>query len=123
MMRKIEFLKAVFLSASVLWASMALGQTTGAQKLAAYQLQKQRIQQSPFRSIQWRLTGPNNRSGRSTDVAGITGNPNIIYAAYATSGLWKTTDGGETWNSLFDKEATLSIGNIALAHPIPISCM
>jgi hypothetical protein len=73
------------------------------------------LQQSPYKNLQWRLAGPDNISGRSTDVVGITGNSNIIYAAFATGGLWKTEDGGETWKSLFDQEATLSIGNIALA--------
>ncbi|MBC7874664.1 MAG: hypothetical protein H7Y01_11735 [Ferruginibacter sp.] len=90
-------------------------QTTGAQKLAAFKNQQQLLQQSPYKDLQWRLTGPGNRSGRCTDVAGITGNPKIIYAAFATGGLWKTEDAGTTWKSIFDKEATLSIGNIALA--------
>src|ERR1051326_9348493 len=94
---------------------IALCQTTGAQKMAAFAKQQQMLAQSPYKNLQWRLIGPNNRSGRSTDVAGITGNPNIIYAAFATGGLWKTEDGGNTWRSLFDKEATQSIGNIALA--------
>jgi photosystem II stability/assembly factor-like uncharacterized protein len=89
--------------------------TTGAQKLAAFKKQQLLLQQSPYKKLLWRLAGPDNKSGRSTDVVGITGNPNIIYAAYATGGLWKTEDGGNNWTSLFDKEATLSIGNIALA--------
>ncbi len=89
--------------------------TTGAQKMAAFKKQQQLLQQSPYKNLQWRLAGPDNKSGRSTDVVGVTGNPKIIYAAFATGGLWKTEDGGETWRSLFDKEATLSIGNIALA--------
>ena len=93
----------------------AKAQTTGAQKLAAFKKQQQLLQLSPYKNLEWRLTGPDTRSGRSTDVVGITGNPNIIYAAFATGGLWKTEDGGGTWKSLFDKEATLSIGNIALA--------
>ncbi len=82
--------------------------TTGAQKLAAFKQQQLLLLQSPYKNIQWRLTGPDNRSGRSTDVIGITGNPNIIYAAYATGGLWKTEDAGETWKPIFDKEATQS---------------
>lgn len=92
---------------------------TGAQKMAAFKSQQNLLAQSPYKNLQWRLTGPNKTSGRSTDVAGITGNPNIIYAAFATGGLWKTTDGGENWTSLFDKQATQSIGNIALAPSNP----
>ncbi|MBL0273503.1 MAG: hypothetical protein IPQ06_10625 [Chitinophagaceae bacterium] len=89
--------------------------TTGVQKLAAFKKQQQMLQQSPYKDLSWRLVGPDNKSGRCTDVVGVTGNADIIYAAFATGGLWKTTDGGNTWNSLFDKEATLSIGNMALA--------
>lgn len=89
--------------------------TTGVQKMAAFKKQQAMLQQSPYKTLEWRLAGPNNKSGRSTDVAGITGNPNIMYAAFATGGLWKTEDGGKNWISIFDKEATQSIGNIALA--------
>jgi photosystem II stability/assembly factor-like uncharacterized protein len=89
--------------------------TTGARKLTAFAKQKQMLQQSPYKNLQWRLIGPDNRSGRSTDVEGITGDPNIIYAAFATGGLWKTEDAGNTWKPIFDNEATQSIGDIALA--------
>ncbi len=89
--------------------------TTGSQKMIAFKKQQQLLQLSPYKNVQWRLAGPDNISGRSTDVVGVTGNTNIIYAAFATGGLWKTEDAGNTWKSLFDKEATLSIGNIALA--------
>jgi hypothetical protein len=58
--------------------------TTGAEKLAAFAKQKQMMQQSSYKNLQWRLVGPDIRSGRSTDVVGIAGDPNIIYAAFAT---------------------------------------
>jgi hypothetical protein len=60
------------------------------------------------------LVGPDIRSGRSTDVEGITGDPNIIYAAFATGGLWKTEDAGNNWKPIFDNEATQSIGDITV---------
>ncbi|MFM7840119.1 MAG: WD40/YVTN/BNR-like repeat-containing protein, partial [Chitinophagaceae bacterium] len=105
----------LILSYSLVWCQY----TTGAQKLAAFAQQKQRITTSPYSSLKWRLTGPNNRSGRSTDVIGVSGHPEVIYAAFATGGLWKTIDGGKKWTSLFDREATLSIGSIALAPSNP----
>lgn len=94
-------------------------QTTGAQKIAAFKQQQQLLLQSPYKNVVWRLAGPDTRSGRSTDVAGVTGNPNILYAAFATGGLWKSEDAGNTWKPLFDKEATQSIGNIAVAASDP----
>ena len=99
----------------LIFSTVTKTQTTGAEKLAAFKKQQQMLQQSPYKNLSWRLIGPDTRSGRCTDVAGITGNPAIMYAAFATGGLWKTEDAGNTWKSLFDKEATLSIGNIALA--------
>jgi len=89
--------------------------TTGAEKLAAFKKQKTMLQKSPYKNLRWRLVGPDIRSGRSTDVEGITGDSNIIYAAFATGGLWKTEDAGNTWTPIFDNEATQSIGDIALA--------
>jgi len=99
--------------------SSIYAQTTGAEKIAAFKKQKQLLQQSPFKHIEWRLMGPDNRSGRCTDVWGITGNPKILYASFATGGFWKSEDAGNTWIPLFDKEATQSIGNFALAPSNP----
>jgi photosystem II stability/assembly factor-like uncharacterized protein len=102
------------------WPVFGVSQTTsGAEKLAAFKNQQKLLMQSPYKNIVWRLTGPDNRSGRCTDVAGITGDPKTMYAGFATGGLWKTTDEGETWQSIFDKEATQSIGSIALAPSNP----
>src|SRR5205814_7560966 len=92
---------------------------TGRQKLAAFAQQKTMLQMSPYKNLDWRLVGPDNRSGRCTDVAGVTGDPNIMYAAFATGGLWKTEDGGNEWKPLFDKQGTQSMGNIAVASSNP----
>ena len=120
MRKPVIFSALVFSVVAAAFPVLGIAQiTTGGQKLAAFRNQLQMLRESPYKNLKWRLAGPNNRSGRSTDVAGITGNPNIIYAAFATGGLWKTVDGGNTWNSLFDKEATLSIGSIALAPSNP----
>jgi photosystem II stability/assembly factor-like uncharacterized protein len=91
----------------------------GTNLLSAFKDHQKLIQQSPFSTIQWRLTGPDNRSGRCTDVAGIPNTPSVFYAAFATGGLWKTENGGNTWQSLFDKEATQAIGSIGLAPSDP----
>jgi photosystem II stability/assembly factor-like uncharacterized protein len=52
--------------------------------------------------------------GRSTDVEGVAGNANLVYVGTAAGGVWKTTNGGTTWAPLFDKQPTLSIGDLAL---------
>lgn len=89
--------------------------TSGKEKHQAFELQKKRIAASPYKNLQWRLTGPDNKSGRATDVAGITGNTNVLYAAFATGGVWKTENGGENWFPIFDQQGTLSIGTLGLS--------
>ena len=40
---------------------------------------------------------------------------NFILTASASGGVWKTTDMGESWNPIFEKEISSSIGDIAIA--------
>ena len=42
-----------------------------------------------------------------------------IYAAYATSGVWKTDDNGATWQAIFENQPSTSIGDIAVAPSNP----
>ena len=63
----------------------------------------------------WRLVGPTNIGGRITDIVLHPNNPNIIFAGTASGGIFKTTDKGQTWKSVFDKQKRLSIGSLAIA--------
>ncbi|HLL77194.1 MAG TPA: hypothetical protein VK421_18215 [Pyrinomonadaceae bacterium] len=67
-----------------------------------------------FERLEWRNIGPANMGGRTADVEGVPGNPNVVYAATGSGGLWKTTNGGTTWRPIFERQGTLSIGDIAL---------
>ncbi|MEY2648493.1 MAG: hypothetical protein RL282_1206 [Bacteroidota bacterium] len=91
----------------------------GSGRVAAFKAHEVLRNASPYKSMQWRNVGPDLISGRVTEVAGIPGNKNIIYASFATGGFWKTTDAGENWVPLTDKLGTLSIGAFALAPSNP----
>ncbi len=93
--------------------------STGIERIAAFKQQQTLLNTSPYKTLQWRNVGPDNVSGRCTDVWGISGNKNILYAAFATGGLWKSEDAGRTWKPLFDQLGTQSIGNMALAPSNP----
>ena len=67
-----------------------------------------------FERLEWRAIGPANMGGRVSDVEGVAGNPNLVYVATASGGLFKTTNGGVRWTPLFERQGTLSIGDIAL---------
>jgi photosystem II stability/assembly factor-like uncharacterized protein len=62
----------------------------------------------------WQERGPDNIGARVTDLAIHPTNPNIVYAAHATSGVLKTTDGGASWFPISDDLPVLTIGAIAL---------
>ena len=64
--------------------------------------------------LDFRAIGPANMMGRSTDVEGVPGDPNTVYVGTAAGGIWKTINGGTTWTPLFEKQPTLSIGDLAL---------
>ncbi|HEV2704749.1 MAG TPA: hypothetical protein VGV59_02425 [Pyrinomonadaceae bacterium] len=72
-----------------------------------------------FERLEWRSIGPANMGGRATDVEGVPGNPNVVYLATASGGLWKTTNGGVRWTPLFERQGTISIGDIALEPDNP----
>src|SRR5437016_5320908 len=66
-------------------------------------------------NLKFRNLGPSVGGGRVTAVAGIPGDPNTYYAGAGAGGVWKTTDGGNSWDAVFADQPTASIGAVALA--------
>ncbi|QDU20777.1 VPS10 domain-containing protein [Urbifossiella limnaea] len=66
-----------------------------------------------------RCIGPANTGGRVTDVAVVESSPDTFYVASAGGGVWKTTDGGETFNPVFDAQPTQCIGAVAVCQAKP----
>ncbi len=88
--------------------------------LGALPLSAQRpLVASDLGALTFRSIGPAAMSGRITDLAIVERDPTVIYAASATGGLWKTTDAGITWAPVFDREATNSIGAVAVSQARP----
>ena len=77
------------------------------------------IAEALLNNLKWRCIGPANSGGRMGDFAVVKGSPNIIYAATASGGLWKTTNNGVTWEPIFDDQSTSSIGDVTVSpsHP------
>ena len=73
----------------------------------------------PFHALKFRDLGPAVAGGRVTSVLGVPGDAGLYYVGAAGGGVWKTTDGGTTWKSIFDHEPTQSIGALALAGGNP----
>ncbi|MCI0702119.1 MAG: hypothetical protein L0241_13635 [Planctomycetia bacterium] len=66
-----------------------------------------------------RCIGPANMGGRITDLAVVDDNPNLFYVAAAGGGVWKTTDGGNTFKPVFNDQPTQCIGAVAVCQAKP----
>src|SRR5574341_142151 len=67
-----------------------------------------------FANLKYRSIGP-PAGGRVSRAVGVPGDPRVYYAATASGGVWKSTDGGIRWTPVFDQMVVSSIGSIAVA--------
>ena len=72
-----------------------------------------------LKNMKARSIGPAGMSGRVTAIDAVHSNPDIIFAGTASGGLWKSTSGGIHWEPVFDKEAVMSIGAVAIQQSNP----
>ena len=70
-------------------------------------------------AVEWRSVGPANMSGRIPSMAVYEKDPCMWWAASASGGLLKTTNNGVTFEHQFDKEATVSIGDVQVYQKDP----
>jgi photosystem II stability/assembly factor-like uncharacterized protein len=72
-----------------------------------------------WKTYRWRSLGP-DRGGRSIAVSGVKGQPKVHYFGATGGGLWKTTDGGESWAPITDNLITsASVGAVAVSESDP----
>ena len=71
-----------------------------------------------YSSMQYRLVGP-FRGGRSAAVTGVPGKPNLFYFGATGGGVWKTLDGGRSWENISDGFFGGSIGAVEVSKSDP----
>ncbi|MCA8952827.1 MAG: hypothetical protein KDE27_25180 [Planctomycetes bacterium] len=64
--------------------------------------------------LEARAIGPAVCSGRIGAVAGVPGDPRIVWVGAASGGVWKSVDSGVTFEPVFDDQNCTSIGAIAI---------
>ena len=72
-----------------------------------------------LRAFSWRSIGPYGQGGRVDDLAVDPDDPHTYFVGFATGGLWKTTNNGTTFESVFDSYGTHSAGALAIAPSNP----
>lgn len=77
-------------------------------------LHAQEKPKNPFSGLKFRNIGPAMTSGRIADIAIHPENENVWYVAVGSGGIWKTTNAGTTWKSLFDNEKVYSMGCVTI---------
>jgi photosystem II stability/assembly factor-like uncharacterized protein len=92
----------------------------GAGKHAGQDEKKEPFSADTFTGLALRELGPALTSGRIVDIA-VSSRPGTYFVAAASGGLWKTNTWGASWTSVFDKQASYSIGCIAIDPKDPLT--
>ena len=92
---------------------------TAALSLITIAATAQKISVDQFKNLKPRSIGPAGMSGRVTSIDALISNPNIIYLGTASGGVWKTENSGAKWEPIFDDQAILNIGAVAIQQTNP----
>ena len=115
MIRKIAVKFTLFLLfLNVNYSSAQIKPSTPAERQAGLNQRKTLNENSSLKDLKFRNIGPTNMSGRVVDVEVNPKNPTEFYVAYASGGLWHTTNNGQSLVPIFEKENAYSIGDIAV---------
>jgi len=88
--------------------------TAADERLKANEQRKALEKKSIVNEVKFRSIGPSIMSGRVVDVDVNPDDPTEFYVAYATGGLWHTTNNGQSFTPIFDSLDVLFIGDIAV---------
>ena len=88
--------------------------TPAEERISAFQKRTELENTSLFKNIEFNSIGPSIMSGRVVDIDASPDDPSTFYAAYASGGLWKTTNNGISFKPIFDDQICITIGDIAV---------
>ena len=93
--------------------------TPAAERLKVMEQRKALESRSVVNDIKFRNIGPSIMSGRVVDLEVNPEDPTEFYVAYATGGLWHTTNNGQSFTPIMDNLDILFIGDIAVNWTSP----
>jgi photosystem II stability/assembly factor-like uncharacterized protein len=89
-------------------------QTPEPDRLLGFNKRVELAQNGLFANLKPSSIGPSVFSCRVTDVEADPSDPSRFYVAYASGGLWFTESNGSSLSPVFDYEASMTIGDIAV---------
>jgi len=69
--------------------------------------------------LRWRSIGPANMVGRISDFEALDGDFTQVLVASASGGVFKSVNAGTTWEPIFDRYGSASIGDVAFFQKDP----
>ena len=87
----------------------ATARDAGLQEALIMQLEKG---DAPGFELDWTTRGPSNLGARINTIALHPTNSDIMFVGFSRGGVWRTTNGGQDWQPVFDEQVYLSIGDI-----------
>ncbi len=79
----------------------------------------QSTEESLIKDFKWRNIGPANMIGRISDFEALDHDFTQVLVAGASGGVWKSINAGTTWEPIFDKYGSSSIGDVAFFQKDP----
>jgi photosystem II stability/assembly factor-like uncharacterized protein len=67
-----------------------------------------------YANLTWRSIGPTISGGRVAAVAGTPQDDQLYYLGTAGGGVWKSSNGGATWQPVFEKQSVAAVGAVAI---------
>lgn len=113
-MQKILYLLLLMFVANLVLAQNQPPYTSATERIQSFEQRKALEQASIINGVALRNVGPTIMSGRVTDLDVSPSDPTHFYVAYASGGLWKTVNNGQSFEPLFDNEMIMTIGDIAV---------
>jgi len=109
-----RLLTGLFLLLTLIWSTDLQAQRRNRRNAKAA-TPKVDLQAEIYKDVKWRSIGP-YRGGRSATVTGVPGKPQLFYMGATGGGVWKTENGGTTWQNISDGYFGGSIGAVAVSE-------
>ncbi len=87
--------------------------------LAASTIDAQPVAEELVQDLRWRNIGPANMMGRIAAIDALDTDYRQVLIASASGGVYKSTNGGNTWETIFDNYGVGSIGSVAMFQSNP----